>query len=114
MTHELTATTLTDLSVLVSHPTWRGFALHSLVIAAVYRCGVRSLRLPRGLRETSCPRWTHDAAGLIYAGPHRRHDTAAPGNVDGAWWPWSTDPAMEFPALVMALSSWVGPARHVA
>jgi hypothetical protein len=40
--------------------------------------------------------------------------TAAHGNVDGGWWPWSTDPAAEFPALVMALSSWVGPARHIA
>ncbi|WP_125726442.1 DUF5994 family protein [Kibdelosporangium aridum] len=40
--------------------------------------------------------------------------TAAVGNVDGGWWPWSTDPAAEFPALVMALSSWVGPARQMA
>jgi len=40
--------------------------------------------------------------------------TAARGIIDGAWWPRSTDPAAEFPALVMALSSWVGPARHMA
>jgi hypothetical protein len=40
--------------------------------------------------------------------------TAARGTFDGGWWPWSTDPAAEFPALVMALSSWVGPARHLA
>lgn len=41
-------------------------------------------------------------------------NTAARGALDGGWWPWSTDPAAEFPALVMALSSWVGPARHLA
>ena len=40
--------------------------------------------------------------------------TAGCGNVDGAWWPRSIDPAAEFPALVMASSSWVGPARHMA
>lgn len=40
--------------------------------------------------------------------------TAARGSVDGGWWPWSTDPAAEFPALIMAISSWVGPARHLA
>lgn len=40
--------------------------------------------------------------------------TAARGNVDGAWWPRSTNPAAEFPTLVMASSSWVGPARHMA
>ncbi len=39
--------------------------------------------------------------------------TAARGSVDGGWWPWSTDPAAEFPALAMALSSWVGPARNI-
>jgi hypothetical protein len=39
--------------------------------------------------------------------------TAAPGSVDGGWWPWSTDPVAEFPALIMAVSSWVGPARHM-
>lgn len=43
-----------------------------------------------------------------------RPSTAARGALDGGWWPWSTDPAAEFPALVMALSSWVGPARHLA
>ncbi|ALG09771.1 DUF5994 family protein [Kibdelosporangium phytohabitans] len=40
--------------------------------------------------------------------------TATRGGADGAWWPRSADPATEFPALVMALSSWVGPVRHVA
>src|SRR5256885_4263215 len=34
---------------------------------------------------------------------------AARGYVDGAWWPRSQDPAMEFPGLVLAMSSWVGP-----
>jgi hypothetical protein len=41
-------------------------------------------------------------------------DTAVRDGVDGGWWPWSTDPAAEFPALIMALSSWVGPARRMA
>ncbi|ONI81412.1 hypothetical protein ALI144C_18910 [Actinosynnema sp. ALI-1.44] len=40
--------------------------------------------------------------------------TAARSGVDGAWWPWSTAPAAEFPALIMALSSWVGPVRRLA
>jgi hypothetical protein len=39
-TDEQTATTLADLSVLVSYPGWRGFALHSLMIVAVYRCAL--------------------------------------------------------------------------
>jgi hypothetical protein len=39
--------------------------------------------------------------------------TAARGIIDGGWWPWSTNPAAEFPTLVMALSSWVGPARNI-
>jgi hypothetical protein len=39
--------------------------------------------------------------------------TAARGHVDGAWWPRSHDPAAEFPGLVLAVSSWVGPARRV-
>jgi hypothetical protein len=34
--------------------------------------------------------------------------------VDGAWWPRSADAVAEFPGLVMALSSWVGPVTHVA
>lgn len=34
---------------------------------------------------------------------------AAPGHVDGAWWPRSTDPAVEFPALVTALTERLGP-----
>jgi hypothetical protein len=40
--------------------------------------------------------------------------TAVRGHVDGAWWPRSADPAVEFPGLVMALSSWVGPITRVA
>ncbi|HET9140381.1 DUF5994 family protein [Actinophytocola sp.] len=40
--------------------------------------------------------------------------TATPGRVDGAWWPRSHDPAREFPGLVLAMSSWVGPVRQVA
>jgi hypothetical protein len=40
-------------------------------------------------------------------------NTAARGHVDGAWWPRSHDPAAEFPGLVLALSSWVGPIRRV-
>ncbi|ALG06972.1 DUF5994 family protein [Kibdelosporangium phytohabitans] len=43
-----------------------------------------------------------------------RSRAAALGHVDGAWWPRSADPASEFPALIMALSSWGGPARHMA
>jgi hypothetical protein len=42
--------------------------------------------------------------------PHR----AARGYVDGAWWPRSHDPATEFPGLVLAMSSWVGPVRRVS
>ncbi|MBB5955906.1 hypothetical protein FHS29_002487 [Saccharothrix tamanrassetensis] len=39
---------------------------------------------------------------------------AAPrGHVDGAWWPWSTDPAAEFPALVRALAA-RGPIRRAS
>jgi hypothetical protein len=36
------------------------------------------------------------------------------GAVDGGWWPWSTDPETEFPGLIMALTSWLGPARDIA
>jgi hypothetical protein len=39
---------------------------------------------------------------------------AAVGHIDGGWWPWSTDPAVEFPALILAVSSWIGPAQRVA
>jgi hypothetical protein len=39
---------------------------------------------------------------------------AARGYVDGAWWPRSHDPAAEFPGLVLAMSSWVGPVRRVS
>jgi hypothetical protein len=41
-------------------------------------------------------------------------NTATRGSVDGAWWPRSTDPAAEFPGLVLAMSSWVGPVNRVA
>lgn len=62
-----TATTLTDLSVLVSYPSWRGFALHSLVIVAAYRCTVcdRSresamVATQENSEEVICPRcFTH-------------------------------------------------------
>jgi hypothetical protein len=40
--------------------------------------------------------------------------TGVRGQVDGAWWPRSTDPAVEFPGLVMALSSWIGPITRMA
>lgn len=40
-------------------------------------------------------------------------NTAARGYVDGAWWARSHDPAAEFPGLVLAMSSWVGPVRRV-
>jgi uncharacterized protein DUF5994 len=40
-------------------------------------------------------------------------NTAARGHADGAWWPRSHDPAAEFPGLVLAMSSWVGPIRRV-
>ncbi|MFC0114066.1 hypothetical protein [Kibdelosporangium aridum] len=39
-TDDQTAIALADLSVLVTYPSWRGFALHSLVIVAMYRCTV--------------------------------------------------------------------------
>ncbi|MEU6152098.1 DUF5994 family protein [Actinosynnema sp. NPDC047251] len=35
------------------------------------------------------------------------------GKVDGAWWPWSTDPAAEFPPLIAALGVH-DPVRRVA
>ncbi|TCO60481.1 DUF5994 family protein [Actinocrispum wychmicini] len=40
--------------------------------------------------------------------------TGVRGQVDGAWWPRSADPAAEFPGLVMALSSWIGPVNRLA
>jgi hypothetical protein len=40
--------------------------------------------------------------------------TAACGNVDGGWWPWSVDPTTEFPALIMAVGSWIGPTQRIA
>lgn len=42
-----------------------------------------------------------------------RPNTAPRGDVDGAWWPRSRDPAAEFPGLVLATSSWIGPVRRV-
>lgn len=39
--------------------------------------------------------------------------TAVGGQVDGAWWPRSDDAVAEFPGLVMALSSWIGPITRV-
>jgi hypothetical protein len=40
-------------------------------------------------------------------------DRAVTGYVDGGWWPRSTDPAMEFPALVTALAPTMGPITRV-
>ncbi|WP_193441137.1 DUF5994 family protein [Actinosynnema sp. ALI-1.44] len=40
-------------------------------------------------------------------------DNAAPGHVDGGWWPRSTDSATEFPALVATLTSTWGPISRV-
>jgi hypothetical protein len=39
---------------------------------------------------------------------------AARGHVAGGWWPWSNDPAAEFPVLVAALGAWVGPVNRVS
>ncbi|MDX8032075.1 DUF5994 family protein [Lentzea sp. BCCO 10_0856] len=39
---------------------------------------------------------------------------AARGHVAGGWWPWSDDPAAEFPALITALRAWVGPVNRVS
>jgi hypothetical protein len=33
--------------------------------------------------------------------------------VAGGWWPWSDNPAAEFPALIAALGAWVGPVIRV-
>lgn len=30
--------------------------------------------------------------------------TAAPGPLDGGWWPWSTDPTTEFSSLITAMA----------
>lgn len=40
-------------------------------------------------------------------------NASARGRVDGAWWPRSADPVAEFPGLVLAMSSWVGPVSRV-
>lgn len=42
-----------------------------------------------------------------------KSNTATRGDVDGAWWPRSRDPVAEFPGLVLATSSWIGPVRRV-
>ena len=34
--------------------------------------------------------------------------------VAGGWWPWSDNPAAEFPALIAALGAWVGPVNRVS
>lgn len=39
---------------------------------------------------------------------------AVRGQVDGAWWPRSRDPATAFPELVMALRPWLGWANRVS
>ncbi|WP_186762670.1 DUF5994 family protein [Lentzea tibetensis] len=39
---------------------------------------------------------------------------AARGHLSGGWWPWSDDPAREFPVLVAALGAWVGPVNRVS
>lgn len=39
-TDDRTASTLADLAIVVSYPSWRGFALHSLVIVVTYRCAM--------------------------------------------------------------------------
>ncbi|MBE1468255.1 DUF5994 family protein [Kibdelosporangium phytohabitans] len=39
---------------------------------------------------------------------------AAGGHVDGGWWPRSKDPGEEFPALLAALGTWVGPVSRVS
>jgi hypothetical protein len=41
-------------------------------------------------------------------------DTAVTGYIDGAWWPRSSYPPAEFPGLILAMSSWVGPIIRVA
>jgi hypothetical protein len=38
---------------------------------------------------------------------------SAPGYVDGGWWPRSTDPASEFPGLIVALRGHVGQVSRV-
>jgi hypothetical protein len=43
-----------------------------------------------------------------------RSTKAASAHVDGAWWPRSRDPVAEFPGLVLAMSSWIGPVHRVA
>jgi DNA-directed RNA polymerase subunit RPC12/RpoP len=66
-TEVASASTLADLSVLVSYASWRGFVLHSLVIVAVYRCAVCGRSTDSAMvatkdnnEEVICPRcFTH-------------------------------------------------------
>jgi hypothetical protein len=39
---------------------------------------------------------------------------AVHGPISGGWWPWSDDPAAEFPELVAALAEWVGPVNRIS
>lgn len=39
---------------------------------------------------------------------------AVHGTIAGGWWPWSDDPAAEFPELVAALAAWVGPVNRIS
>ncbi|MCE6996184.1 DUF5994 family protein [Saccharothrix sp. S26] len=36
------------------------------------------------------------------------------GSVDGGWWPWSTDPATEFPPLITAMAALGLPVQRVS
>lgn len=56
-----------------------------------------------------------DSAGLPVRSEVRLRMKAAPAahGLDGAWWPRSRDAEAEFPDLVLAASSWVGPVRRV-
>ncbi len=40
--------------------------------------------------------------------------TDEPGSVDGGWWPWSTDPATEFPPLITAMAALGLPVQRVS
>lgn len=43
----------------------------------------------------------------------RMKGSPAAHGLDGAWWPRSRDPGVEFPELVLVMSSWVGPVDRV-
>ncbi|WP_018683815.1 DUF5994 family protein [Actinokineospora enzanensis] len=73
---------------------------------------------PRTTRWGSAPAVGPDAGAGD--GPRVRSEVRLrmkPGHtargVAGAWWPRSPDPSAEFPELVLALSSWVGPVGRV-